>query len=155
MNEFEEEARAFDDRINERAEHGFIPDLRRLKPNDYFYKSFWSHPHYADLYVGTMFRNYLAFLKKLILCKNTIGKLGISSVLRALDHVFQDHTRHDLVIDLEDTASDIQESFSGGSQKLAQFDFTEPAGSYELFLDRPEEYALACEILRVANSRTG
>lgn len=94
-------------------------------------------------------------LKKLILCKNTIGKLGISSVLRALDHVFQDHTRHDLVIDLEDTASDIQESFSGGSQKLAQFDFTEPAGSYELFLDRPEEYALACEILRVANSRTG
>ncbi len=64
MDEFKEEARAFDSRINERVEHGFIPDLRRLEPNDYFYKSFWRHPHYADIYVGTMFRNYLDFLSE-------------------------------------------------------------------------------------------
>tara|TARA_Y100000590_G_scaffold233410_1_gene262904 strand:+ start:1792 stop:2751 length:960 start_codon:yes stop_codon:yes gene_type:complete len=85
MNEFEEEARAFDDRINERAEHGFIPDLRRLKPNDYFYKSFWRHPHYADLYVGTMFRNYLAFLKKYSIENATILDIGCGAGYFALE----------------------------------------------------------------------
>ena len=38
---------------------------------------------------------------------------------------------------------------------LANFNFLEPAGFYELDLSTAEEYALACEILRVANSRSG
>ena len=60
-----------------------------------------------------------------------------------------------MFINLDDTASDIEETFLGGSSKLANFNFLEPAGFYELDLSKAEEYALACEILRVANSRSG
>lgn len=59
-----DEAKAFNDRITERYHHGFIPDLRRLTENKYFYKSFWRHPHYIDLYIGEMLRTYLEFLNK-------------------------------------------------------------------------------------------
>ena len=57
----EAEALAFDERINARVQQGFVPDLQRLEPNDYFYKSFWREPLYAKLYVGKMFSNYLKF----------------------------------------------------------------------------------------------
>ena len=72
-----------------------------------------------------------------------------------MDQVFQDESRPPLFINLDDTASDIEETFTGGSRKLANFNFLEPAGFYELDLSTAEEYALACEILRVANSRSG
>ena len=104
-----------------------------------------------DSFAICILMNGVAFHKKLrhlSLCKNTIGKLGISSVLRAMDQVFQDESRPPLFINLDDTASDIEETFTGGSRKLANFNFLEPAGFYELDLSTAEEYALACEILR-------
>jgi 2-polyprenyl-3-methyl-5-hydroxy-6-metoxy-1,4-benzoquinol methylase len=52
------EADAFNRRIEEREENGFIPDLQCLTRNDHFYKSFWRDPHYADLYVGEMARRF-------------------------------------------------------------------------------------------------
>lgn len=55
------EAQAFDSRIEERLAFGFIPDLQQLTENDYFYKSFWRSPLYADLYVGEMSRNYIRY----------------------------------------------------------------------------------------------
>jgi len=58
------EADAFDRRINERQSAGFIPDLERLTENEYFYKSFWRDPVYADLYVGTLSRNYIRYFKE-------------------------------------------------------------------------------------------
>lgn len=61
---FKEEAESFSQRIEERLSEGFVPDLREMVPCDYFYKSFWRHPHYANLYVGEMFRNYQAYFSK-------------------------------------------------------------------------------------------
>ena len=58
-NSLKEEAKAFNKRIGEREKAGFIPDLRQLNKCDYFYKSFWRDPHFVNLYVGEMFRNYL------------------------------------------------------------------------------------------------
>ena len=40
-----------------------------------------------------------------------------------------------------------------GQSKMASFDFHEPAGAYELNLGTPADYALACEILFIANTR--
>ncbi|WP_193186412.1 class I SAM-dependent methyltransferase [Nisaea sediminum] len=64
MVDFDDEAKAFDQRIMDRTEHGFIADLRRVQPNEYFYKSFWRHPHYTDLFLGEMFRNYVKVLEE-------------------------------------------------------------------------------------------
>lgn len=58
------EARAFDQRIEERARAGFIPDLRRAVKCDYFYKSFWRDPHYIQLFLGRRAELYLSLLSK-------------------------------------------------------------------------------------------
>lgn len=57
------EAEAFDKRIDERAENGFVPDLQKLKHNPYFYKSFWRDPHYANLYIGDICNDFLTNLQ--------------------------------------------------------------------------------------------
>lgn len=53
------EAQAFSERILDRTKNGFIPDLRNLSECDYFYKSFWRRPIYADLYFGEIVRGYV------------------------------------------------------------------------------------------------
>ena len=58
------EALAFDKRITERVNAGFIPDLRRAVECNYFYKSFWRHPQFIDLYLGKINANYLRLLRK-------------------------------------------------------------------------------------------
>src|SRR5688572_3302975 len=58
------EARAFDRRIEERAQAGFIPDLRRAVKCEYFYKSFWRDPHYIQLFLGRRAELYLSLLRK-------------------------------------------------------------------------------------------
>lgn len=60
--ELQAEAQAFDDRINERLEEGFIPDLRRAQNTDYFYKSFWRDPQFIQLYLGEQVTNFLDIL---------------------------------------------------------------------------------------------
>lgn len=52
------EASAFDSRIEERIEAGFIPDVRRAVKCDYFYKSFFRDPYFMRLYLGNEI-NYL------------------------------------------------------------------------------------------------
>ncbi|MBN8249766.1 MAG: methyltransferase domain-containing protein [Verrucomicrobia bacterium] len=58
------EAAAFDQRISERQEAGYIPDLRRAVKCDYFYKSFWRDPHFARLYIGGHVEVLLEFLAR-------------------------------------------------------------------------------------------
>lgn len=58
------EANAFDARIIERVNAGFIPDLRRAVKCDYFYKSFWRDPLFVDLYLGKINETYLELLGK-------------------------------------------------------------------------------------------
>ena len=58
------EARAFDQRIEQRVRAGFIPDLRRAVRCEYFYKSFWRDPHYIQLFLGRRAELYLSLLRK-------------------------------------------------------------------------------------------
>lgn len=50
-----DEARAFDEQIEDRIRHGHIPDLRRCKPCDWFYNNPWRHPEYVKLDFGEQF----------------------------------------------------------------------------------------------------
>lgn len=58
-----QEAKAFDERIAERRQAGYFPDLRRAVKCDYFYKSFWRDPHFARLYLGGYLDILLGFLR--------------------------------------------------------------------------------------------
>lgn len=60
----ENEAVAFDRRIEERVSAGFIPDLRRAVKCEYFYKSFFRDPHYIQLYQGQIFKWIIHSIKK-------------------------------------------------------------------------------------------
>ena len=60
--ELQSEAEAFDKRISERLAQGFVPDLRRAKKTEYFYKSFWRDPHFINLYLGRQIEIFLEIL---------------------------------------------------------------------------------------------
>lgn len=60
----ESEAKAFDKRIEERVNAGFIPDIRRAIKCEYFYKSFFRDPYYIKLYLGNEINLLLDMLKK-------------------------------------------------------------------------------------------
>ena len=95
-------------------------------------------------------------LTRLEINRNPVGKQGAAAVLRALDLVSKSQQQGGsrlLDIDMYGCACDnIPEQ---SSSALSSFDFLEPAGSYVLDLDNPEDYALACEILRMINTRNG
>lgn len=59
-----DEAAAFDQRIAERQQAGYIPDLRRAVKCDYFYKSFWRDPHFVQLYLGWNLDVILGYLRQ-------------------------------------------------------------------------------------------
>ena len=50
-----EEAKAFDEQIDERINSGHIPDIRRAEPCTYFYNNSWRHPEYVKLDFGNKF----------------------------------------------------------------------------------------------------
>jgi|TARA_B110000467_G_C18323054_1_gene486808 SAM-dependent methyltransferase len=56
MDETELEAQAFDDQIRERVKNGHIPDLREVKPCDYFYNNPWRRPELVQLDMGESFQ---------------------------------------------------------------------------------------------------
>lgn len=62
LHDEEAEAQAFNRRIEERVEAGFVPDLRRAVKCEYFYKSFWRDPQFIKLYVGEIVNTYLRML---------------------------------------------------------------------------------------------
>ena len=72
----DEEAEAFDKRISERTQAGFIPDLRRAVKCDYFYKSFWRDPQFIDLYLGLIMDGYLNLLQRYCPKNATILDVG-------------------------------------------------------------------------------
>lgn len=50
------EAKSFDERIRERLRHGHIPDLRRVRPCDWFYNNPWRRPYLVEMTFGQTFR---------------------------------------------------------------------------------------------------
>lgn len=63
-NNVDSEAIAFNQRIQERKKAGYMPDLRRAVKCEYFYKSFWRDPHFIDLYLGEIVRNFLRMFRE-------------------------------------------------------------------------------------------
>jgi SAM-dependent methyltransferase len=59
-----QEAKAFDKRITERTDAGFVPDLRRAVKCEYFYKSFWREPLFIQLYLGRIMEGLLDLISK-------------------------------------------------------------------------------------------
>ena len=76
INNLDSEARVFSKRIKKRSKKGFVPDLKNLNVCNYFYKSFWRHPDFANLYVGEMSKYYVNFFKKKLKKKAKILDLG-------------------------------------------------------------------------------
>jgi 2-polyprenyl-3-methyl-5-hydroxy-6-metoxy-1,4-benzoquinol methylase len=81
----EEEAQAFDNRISERVQSGFIPDLRRAVKCDYFYKSFWRDPHFIALYLGRINEGYLDLLRHYCPAGATILDVGCGAGYMSLE----------------------------------------------------------------------
>ena len=83
--ELEEEAAAFDNRIIERYNNGFIPDLKNAVSCHYFYKSFWREPKYIDLYLGNMLKTILGLFNKYATKKVKILDVGCGHGLMSLE----------------------------------------------------------------------
>lgn len=79
------EAKAFNDRLKERVKNGFVADLDRIPPNDYFYKSFWRHPHYVNLYLGEMKRQYIRYFTDYLPAEGRILDMGCGPGFFALE----------------------------------------------------------------------
>lgn len=68
----QEEALAFDRRVQERVLNGLIPDLQNCQPNEWFYNNPWRHPEYVQMVFG----EYLSFALKHIDPKSKILEVG-------------------------------------------------------------------------------
>jgi 2-polyprenyl-3-methyl-5-hydroxy-6-metoxy-1,4-benzoquinol methylase len=80
-----EEAEAFDCRIESRIENGFIPDLRNLKPNSFFYKSFWRDPYYTKLYLGEICNHFIKQLSQHLSSGSRVLDVGCGAGYFALE----------------------------------------------------------------------
>ncbi len=58
------EARAFDKQIRERVSHGHIPDLRRVKPCNWFQNNIWRRPYLVKMMLGRVINFFLQHLPK-------------------------------------------------------------------------------------------
>ena len=85
INQLEAEAAAFDKRISERVDLGFIPDLRRAVKCNFFYKSFWRDPLFINLYLGKIIDGYLDLLNKYSLKNARILDVGCGAGYMALE----------------------------------------------------------------------
>ncbi|MEG3641501.1 class I SAM-dependent methyltransferase [Magnetococcus sp. PR-3] len=101
------EAAAFDARIRERIEAGFIPDLRRAVKCDYFYKSFWRDPQFIRLYVGAIMDGLLARLHNHCGREQTVLDVGCGAGYMSLE--LARHGHHVTAIDISQACIEIAE----------------------------------------------
>ncbi len=116
--------------------------------------------HLTPLTVSILMNGLALFptLKVVKLDENPLGMLGTSAVLRSFGRCHYDTGRtSSSVVSIWGCACDITSEMESVSQKknatMESFDFHEPAGFYSLDLVKPADYALACEILYIANTR--
>jgi len=117
--------------------------------------------HLTPLTVSILMNGLALFptLKSVKLDENPIGLLGTAAVLRSFGRCSYDSDRPNMAVtSIYQCSCDIRMDMDSAQQtknnsKMSSFDFHEPAGSYELNLQVPADYALACEILFIANTR--
>ena len=84
-NNLKGEARAFDKRIKSRINKGFVPDLRKLKFNDFFYKSFWRDPLFVELYILEIYKIFKFLFNKFAKGKKRVLDIGCGSGYLSLE----------------------------------------------------------------------
>jgi Ca2+-binding EF-hand superfamily protein len=117
--------------------------------------------HLTPLTVSILMNGLALFptLQSVKLDENPIGMLGTAAVLRSFGRCSYDSNRPNMAVtSIYQCSCDIRIDMdtaqqTKGNSKMSSFDFHEPAGSYELNLEIPADYALACEILFIANTR--
>jgi 2-polyprenyl-3-methyl-5-hydroxy-6-metoxy-1,4-benzoquinol methylase len=133
------EAAAFNERISERRNIGFVPDIRRAVKSDYFYKSFWRDPHFVRLYLGQMMDNHLALLRKYAKSQARILDVGCGAGYFALELARNGY--HVVGADIADKA------IAAARETLENNSYTEGFGSlrYEVssFLEIKGRYDVA------------
>jgi len=131
MHDIEAEAEAFNTRIVDRADAGFIPDLRRNVRCEYFYKSFWRDPKFTDIYVGEMNRSYLKYIREHVGEHKRILDVGCGAGYFSLELAREGH--HVLGIDIADKTIDI------AKQILSENTYIDNFGSLEYKTSSIEE----------------
>jgi len=121
--ELQAEAEAFDQRISERMEQGFIPDLRRARKTDYFYKSFWRDPHFIDLYLGEQVKNFLDILN--VHCGSGLKILDIGCGAGYMSLELARNGYHVTAVDISN------ESIHAANRMLEENPYTDGFGSLE------------------------
>lgn len=134
----EEEAEAFNERIEERSSAGFVPDLRRNQRCEYFYKSFWRDPVFSDLYVGEMYRNYSRLLSTHLPVGSRVLDAGCGAGYFALELARDGH--HVVGIDIAEKA------IMHAQKALQENTFTEGFGSLEYQVSSVEELLQSTEL---------
>ncbi|MGJ8682419.1 class I SAM-dependent methyltransferase [Paraglaciecola sp.] len=129
--DIEAEAEAFNSRITERSQAGFIADLRRNVRCEYFYKSFWRDPKFTDLYVGEMNRNYLRLVSQNLGPNQRILDVGCGAGYFSLELAREGH--YVTGIDIADKAIDTAQKV------LDQNPYKDKFGSLEYRVSSIEE----------------
>ena len=81
----EKERRDFNQKIRTKLEHGFIPDIRRMKRNPYFVKQFWREPFLVKLYLGQLLERYQRYLLRYVGPGATVLDVGCGAGYLSLE----------------------------------------------------------------------
>lgn len=136
----EEEAQAFNQRILERTRAGFIPDLRRARKCEYFYKSFWRDPYFIQKYLGDVVENLLGIVARHAGPGSRILDVGCGAgymsleLARAGHHVLGMDIAADAIASARQTleSNPYQDGF--GSLKYEVLPVHEATGTYDVIL---------------------
>ena len=156
------EAQAFNRRIEERINAGFVPDLRRAVKCEYFYKSIWRDPQFARLFVGQIADTYLHMLRQYGGDELRILDVGCGAGYISLELARAGH--HVMGIDISERCIEVAQKTLAentfktrfGSLRYRAISLRQATGVYDVvlfsgalhhFADPEEPVRLACDLL--------